>query len=89
MDGGCDPRQVGQKGTLWKNDGREHGKRRPVSAPLGRKWREKMIPDVEALGRQSLDIRRQLHRATQIIVAKYNDLQKLDMGKETLEQPCN
>jgi len=51
VDAGYYPRQVGEKGTLSKNDRREHKKRRAMRTRLGREESEKTIPDVEALER--------------------------------------
>jgi len=86
VDAGYYPQQGGEKRTLSKNDRREHKKRRAVSTRLGREGSEKTSPDLEALERQISDIRSQLDRAAQIIVAKDNDLERLDKEKEKLKQ---
>jgi len=83
------PRQVGEKGELSKNDRREHKKRRVVRTWLGGEGSEKTIPDVEALEGKISDLRSQLDRAAQIIVAKDNDLERLDKEKEKLQQAYN
>jgi len=44
------------------------------------------MPDVEALVRQISDLRRQLDRTAQIVVAKDNDLKPLDKDKDKLKQ---
>jgi len=44
---------------------------------------------METLETQISDLRSQLDRAAQIIVAKDNDLEKLDKGKEKLQQAYN
>ena len=49
MDTGYNPRQVGEKGPLSKNDRREQKKRKVVRTRLGEDGREKTIPEVEAL----------------------------------------
>ena len=45
---------------------------------LGGEGSEKTIPDVEAMERQISDLRSQLDCAAQTIVAKDNDLERLD-----------
>jgi len=50
---------------------------------------EKSIPEVEALEGKISDLRSQLDRAAQIIVAKDNDLEQLDKEKEKLQQAYN
>jgi len=89
VDAGYYPRQVGEKGELSKNDRREHEKRRAVGTRLGGEGSEKTIPDVEALEGKISDLRSQLDRAAQIIVAKDNDLERLDKEKEKLQQAYN
>jgi len=89
VDAGYYPRQVGEKATLSKNDRREHRKRKVVSTPLGGEGSEKTMPDVEAMEAQISDLRSQLDSAAQIIVAKDNDLQRLDKEKEKLQQAYN
>jgi len=86
VDAGYYPRQVGEKGILSKDDRREQRKRKAVSTRLGKKGREKTILDVEAMETQISDLRSQLDRAAQIIVAKDNDLERLDKEKEKLQQ---
>jgi len=44
---------------------------------------------VEALEGEISDLQSQLHRAAQIIVAKDNDLERLDKEKEKLQQTYN
>ena len=88
VDAGYYPRQVGEKGELSKNDRREHRRRRAVRTRLG-EGNEKTIPDVEALEENISDLRSQLDRAAQIIVAKDNDLERLDKEKEKLQQAYN
>jgi len=83
------PRQVGEKGTLSKNDRREQKKRKVVSRRLGEEGSEKTVPDVEAMQTQISDHRSQLDQAAQIIVAKDNDLERLDKEKEKLQQSYN
>jgi len=78
VDAGYYSRQVGVRGTLSKHDRREHKKRRAVRKWLGREGSEKAIPDMGALGRTISDLQSQLDRTAQIIVAKDNDLERLD-----------
>ena len=47
---------------------------------------EKTIPDREAMEIQISDLRSQVDRTAQIIVAKDNDLEQLDKEKEILQQ---
>jgi len=76
VDAGYYPRQVGEKGTLSKNDRREHKKRRAVRTLLEGEGSEKtVVPDREALEKMFSDLRRQLDCAAQTIVAKDNDLE--------------
>jgi len=89
VDAGYYPRQVGEKGELSKNYRREHRKRRAVRTRLGGEGSKKTIPDVEALERKISDLRSQLDRAAQIIVAKDNDLERLDKEKEKLQPAYN
>jgi len=56
---------------------------------LGGEGSEKTIPDVEALEGKISDLRSQLDRAAQIIVAKDNNLEPLDKEKEKLQQAYN
>jgi len=86
VDAGYYPRQVGAKGELSKNDRREHKKRRAVRTRLEGEGSEKTL---EAMVTQISDLRSQLHRAAQIIVAKDNDLERLDKEKEKLQQAYN
>jgi len=89
VDAGYYPRQVGEKGELSKIDRREHMKRRAVRTRLGGEGSEKTIPDVEALERTISDLRSQLDRAAQIIVAKDNNHEQLDKEKEKLQLAYN
>jgi len=89
VDAGYYPRQGGEKGELSKNDGGEHKKARAVRTELGGEGSEKTIPDVEALERTISDLRSLLDRAAQIIVAKDNDLERLDKEREKLQQAYN
>ena len=50
---------------------------------------ENSIPDVEALEGKISDLGSQLDRAAQIIVAKDNNLERLDKEKEKLPQAYN
>jgi len=89
LDAGYYPRQVGEKGELSKNDRREQKKRRAVRTRQGGEGSETTIGDVEALEGQISDLRSQLDRAAQIIVANDNDLERLDNEKEKLQQAYN
>jgi len=80
---------VGEKGTLSKNDRREHKKRKVVRTRRGREGSEKTVPDVEAMEAQISDLRSQLDRAAQIILPKDKDLERLDKAKEKLQQVYN
>jgi len=60
----------------------------PEDTAGGRRGR-KTIPDLEALEGKIPDLRSQLDRAAQIIVAKDNDLERLEKEKEKLEQAYN
>jgi len=75
-----------RKKELSKNDRREHKKRRAVRTRLGGEGGEKTIADVEAREGKISDLRSQLDRAARIIVAKDNDLERLDKEKEKLQQ---
>jgi len=75
VDAGYYPQQVGKKGTLSKHDRREDQKRGAARTRLGREGSEKTIRDLEALARNISDLRSQLGRAAQLIVAKDNDLE--------------
>jgi len=82
VDAGYYPRQVGEKGELSTKDRREHKKRRAVRTRLGGEGSEKTIPDVEVLEGKISDFRSQLDCAAHIIVAKDNELERLDEEKE-------
>jgi len=56
---------------------------------LGGEGSEKTIPDMEALEGKISDLRSQLERAAQSIVAKDNDLERLDKEEEKLQQAYN
>jgi len=85
VDGGYYPRQVGEKGTLSKNERREHKKRRAVRTQLeGERSEKTVVPDRETLEKTISDLRNQLDCAAQTIVAKDNDLERLDKEKEKL-----
>jgi len=86
VDAGYYPRQVGEKGELFRNDRREHKKRRAVRT---RVWGEGSEKTMEAMEEQVSDLRSQLDRAAQIIVAKDNDLERIDKEKEKLQQAYN
>jgi len=86
VDAGFYPRQVGEKGELSKNDRREQRKRKAVRIRLEGEGSEKTM---ETLETQISDLRSQLDRAAQIIVAKDNDLERLDKEKEKLQQAYN
>ena len=89
MNTGYYPRQVGTKGTQSGKDRKEHEKRKAVRTRLGGEGSEKTIRDVEALEGQISDLQSQLDRAAQIIVAKENDLERLDKEKEKVQQAYN
>ena len=89
VDAGYYPPQVGEKRTLSKQDRREYKKRRAVRTRLGREGSEKTIRDVEALEGQISDLRSQLDHAAQIMVAKDNDIERLDKEKEKIQQAYN
>jgi len=89
VDAGYYPRQVGEKGTLSKNDRREQRKRKVVRTQLGGEGSEKSVPDVEVMETLISDLRSQLDCAAQIIGAKDNDLERLDKEKEKLQQAYN
>jgi len=86
VDAGYYPRQVGETGELSKNDRREQKKRKAVRTWLGGEGSEKTM---ETLEENILDLRSELDRAAQIIVAKDNDLERLDKEKEKLQQAYN
>jgi len=86
VDAGFYPRQVGEKGEVSKNDRREQRKRKAVRTRLEGEGSEKTM---ETLETQISDLRSQLDRASQIIVAKDNDLERLDKEKEKLQQAYN
>ena len=86
MDAGYYLRQVGEKGELSKNDRREQRKRKAVRTRLEGEGSESTM---ETLEEKMSDLRSQLDRAAQIIVAKDNDLERLDKEKEKLQQAYN
>jgi len=86
VDAGYYPRQVGEKGELSKNDRREQKKRRAVRTRLEGEESEKTMETQEE---KISDLRSQLDRAAQTIVAKDNDLDRLDKEKEKLQQAYN
>jgi len=86
VDAGYYPRQVGENGELSKNDRREHKKGKAVRTRLGGEGSEKTM---ETLETQIWDLRSQLESAAQIIVAKDNDLERLDKEKEKLPEAYN
>ena len=75
MDAGYYTRQIGEKETLSKNNRREQNKRKVVRTRLGGEGSEKTILNVKAMEAQISNLRRQLDRAAQIIVAKDNNLE--------------
>jgi len=83
VDAGYYPRQVGEKGELSKNDRREQRKRKAVRTRLEGEESERTI---ETLEEKISDLRGQLDRAAQIIVAKDNDLERLNKETEKLQQ---
>jgi len=85
VDAGYYPRQIGEKGELSKNDRREQKKRKAVRTRLGEEKGETM----ETMEGKISDLRSQLDRAAQIIVAKDNDLERLNKEKEKLQQAYN
>jgi len=90
VDAGYYPRQVAEKGTLSKSDRREHKKRRAVRTRLeGEESEKTVVPDREALEKRISNLRSQLDCAAQTIVAKDNDLERLDKEKEKLQQAYN
>jgi len=67
---------VGERGTLSKNDRKEHKNGRVVRARLEREGsKETIVLDVEALEKTISDLRSLLDCAVQTIVAKDNDLE--------------
>jgi len=86
VDAGFYPRQVGEKGELSNNDRREQRKRKAVRIRRGGEGSEKTM---ETLEEQISELRSQLDCAAQIIVAKDNDLERLDKEKEKLQQAYN
>jgi len=89
VDAGYYPRQVGERGTLLKNDSREQNKRKVVRRRLGGEGSEKTVRDVAKMEAEMSDLRSQLDLTAQIILAKYKDLERLDKEKEKLQQAYN
>jgi len=90
VDAGYYPGQVGEKGILSKNDRMQHKKRRTVRTQLEGEGSEKtVVPDREAREKTILDLRSQLDCAAQTIVAKDNDLERLNKEKEKLQPAYN
>jgi len=89
VEAGYYPRQVGEKWELSMNDRRGHKKRRAARIRLGGEGSGETIPHMEALERTLSDVRIELDRAAQIIVARDNDLERLDKEKEKLQQVYN
>jgi len=56
VDAGYYPRPVGERGTLSKNDGGEHKKRRAVRTRREGEGSQKTISDVEALEKTISDL---------------------------------
>jgi len=77
---------VGDKETLSGKERKEQKKRKAVRTRLGREGSEKAIPDWETLEGPFSNLRRELDRSAQIIVAKDNNLERLDKEKEKLQQ---
>ena len=71
---------------MSKNDKREQRKRKAVRTRLKGEGSEKSI---ETLEEKISELRSLLDRAAQIIVAKDNDLERLDKEKEKLQQVYN
>jgi len=86
VDAGYYPRQVGEQGEQSENNRREQRKRRAVRT---RKEGEGSEKNMETLETQISDLRSQLDRAAQIIVAKDNDLERLNNEKKKLQQAYN
>ena len=86
VDAGYYPRQVGERGTLSKNDRRKQRSRKGVGTWLRREGSGKTIPDVEAMETQISDLQSQLNQAAQISVAKVDNLDQLDKEKEKIQQ---
>ena len=63
MDAEYNPRQVGEKGTLSKNDRREQRRRTVGRTRLGGEGSEKSVPEVEAIEAEISDLRSKLDRA--------------------------
>jgi len=90
VDAGYYPRRVGEGGTLSNYDRTEHKKRRAVRKRREAKGSEKtIVPDREALEKTIADLRSQLDCAAQTIVAKDNELERLDKEKEKVQQAYN
>ena len=86
MDAGYYPRPIGEKGELSKNERREQGKRIAVTTRLEGEGSEKTMATLEG---QMSDLRSQLDCAAQIMLAKDNDLERLDKEKEKLLEAYN
>jgi len=78
------PRQVGEKGTLSRNDRSVQNKRQTLRTQLESEGSKKGFPGVGARERKISGIKRQLEPALQIIVAKDNDLERVDKQKQKL-----
>jgi len=57
-----------------------------VRTRVGGEGSENILAEVEAMEAQISDLRSQLDHVAQIIVAKYNDLERLKKEKEKLQQ---
>jgi len=88
VDTGYYPRQVGEKGTLSRNDRREQKKRKVVRTRLGGQGSEKTIPDMDTVEKTIWDLATS-NCAAQTIVAKDKDLERLDKEKEKLPLAYN
>jgi len=86
VDAGYYPLQIGERGELSKNVRPEQTKRRAVSTRLGGEESKKAV---ETMEEKISDLRSQLDRAAQIIVAKHNDLERLDKEREKLQHAYN
>ena len=84
VDAGYYPRIVGDNGALSKRDQTHRKRRMTVRARLEREGGEKTSSDVELLEKEILGLREQLSRIAENVVAKDQQLGKLDADYRAL-----
>ena len=86
VDAGYYPRIVGDNGALSKRDETHRKRRATVRTRLEREEGEKTSSDVERLEKEILGLREQLSRIAENVVAKDQQLGKLDADYRALRR---